>query len=129
MRDTVQANLFQVGLLQRPIVRIKPQFAASLIVKKLCTEPNGDAYVAARSRVENHIVQLAQARGIRVSVEVDPGRSPIEVVTDTHQIQLTYGRRRRIMAVDHETFMDDEFFRTLVLHQLQAAVDELAALA
>jgi hypothetical protein len=64
-----------------------------------------------------------------VSVEVDPGRSPAEVVTDTHQIQLTYGRRRRTMAVDHETFMDDEFFRTLVLHQLQAAVDDLAASA
>jgi hypothetical protein len=33
------------------------------------------------------------------------------------------------MAVDHETFMDKEFFRTLVLHQLQAMVEELASAA
>ena len=30
---------------------------------------------------------------------------------------------------DHEAFIDDEFFKTLVLHQIQAAIDELAASA
>ena len=86
---------------------------------------NGYAYIAARTRVESHIAQLAEARRIQVIVDVDPGRGSSEVVS--HQLQLTYGRSTRIMAVDHETFMDEEFFRTLVLHQLEAAIDELAS--
>ena len=57
-------------------------------------------------------------------MEVDPGRAPAAVVA--HQIRLTYGLRTRLVSVDHETFMDEEFFRTLVLHQLQAAIEELA---
>jgi len=92
-------------------------------------EVNGRAYLAARERVEDHIILLAHSRGIVVGLQVDPGRAPAEVVTDTHQIQLTYGRATRVVAVDHETFMDPEFFRTLVLHQLQAAIEELAASA
>jgi hypothetical protein len=43
-----------------------------------------------------------------------------------HQILLTYCRSRRLVPVDHETFMDEEFFRTLVPHQIQAAIEELA---
>ena len=62
-----------------------------------------------------------------MSLDIDPGRAPFEVITDTHQIQLTYGRSARIVQVDHETFMDEEFFRTLVLHQLQAAFEELTS--
>jgi hypothetical protein len=83
------------------------------------------AYLAARARIENQIIQLAKARGISVSVEVDPDPA----ASEGHQIQLTYGRSRRVVAVDHETFIDEEFFRTLVLHQLQAAIEELAASA
>jgi len=30
------------------------------------------------------------------------------------------------VEVDHETFVDAEFFRRLVLHQIQVAIDELA---
>jgi len=30
------------------------------------------------------------------------------------------------MAIDHETFMNEELFETLVLHQVKAAIDELA---
>ena len=62
-----------------------------------------------------------------LSLDVDPGRAPFEVITDTHQIQLTYGRSVRIVSVDHETFVHEEFFRTLVLHQIEAAIDELAS--
>jgi hypothetical protein len=86
---------------------------------------NGHAYIAARERAEHLIAELAEARRIEVLVEVDPGRACSEVVV--HQIQLTYGRRTRVVTVDHETFMDEEFFRTLVLHQLRAVVGELAS--
>jgi hypothetical protein len=72
---------------------------------------------------------LVDARKILASVDIDPGRTPSEVVADTHRIQLTYGRAKRVVAIDHETFMDEEFFRTLVLHQLEAAIDELATSA
>jgi hypothetical protein len=91
------------------------------------TRKNGQDYMAACDRVLHHVVELVHARGIQVSLDIDPGRAPFEVVTDTHQIQLTYGRSRRTVTVDHETFMDDEFFRTLVLHQLEAAIEELAS--
>jgi hypothetical protein len=88
------------------------------------TDRNGYAYLVARARVENQIIQLAKARGICVRVEVDLKPASSE---GGHQIQLTHGRCRRTVTVDHETFMDEEFFRTLVLHQLAAAIDELAA--
>ena len=88
---------------------------------------NGYGYIAARVRVENQIARLAKARRIEVQVEVDPGRAPAAVVA--HQIQLTYGLRTRLVSVDHETFMDEEFFRTLVLHQLEAAIDQFASAA
>jgi len=31
------------------------------------------------------------------------------------------------VPVDHDTFMEAEFFRTLVLHLIEAAIDELAS--
>ena len=89
---------------------------------------DGYAYITARARIENHIAQLAEARGMAVSVDVDSTRASSGLVV-AHQIQLSYGRSRRVVAVDHETFMDEEFFRALVLHQLQAAIGELAAAA
>ena len=88
------------------------------------TDRNGYAYLAAGARVENQILQLAKARGISVRVEVDAGPASS---AEGHQIQLRYGRSTRVVAVDHEAFMNEEFFRTLVLHQLQAAIEELAA--
>ena len=91
------------------------------------SQKNGYAYIAARVRVESHIAQLAQARGIELIVNTDPGGVSTELVA--HQIRLTYGRSTRIMAVDHDTFMDEEFFRTLVLYQLEAVVNELASAA
>jgi hypothetical protein len=50
-----------------------------------------------------------------------------EVITNTHQIVLTYGRATRAVTVDHETFMDEEFFKTLVLHQMEAAIEQVAS--
>jgi hypothetical protein len=85
---------------------------------------NGYGYLAARARVEAQIAQLAKTRGISVHAEIDPG--PAFSSAGGHQIQLTYGRSRRVVTVDHETFVDEEFFRTLVLHQLQATIEELA---
>jgi hypothetical protein len=63
--------------------------------------------------------------GPDVSVEVDSDPASSE----RQQVQLTYGCSRRIVMVDHETFMDEEFFRTLVLHQIEAAINELAGSA
>jgi len=70
------------------------------------------------------VMGLIRARGILIGVDIDRGSTPDPVV---HQIELTYGRRTRLISVDHDTFMDAEFFRTLVLHQLEAAIDELAS--
>ena len=86
---------------------------------------DGPAYLTARTRVEKQITRLVQARGIAVGVEVDHGQPSSRLLT--HQIHLSYGRRVRIMAVDHEAFMDEEFFRALVLHRVEAAIDELAS--
>ncbi len=84
-----------------------------------------DLYLLACSRVVGHVVELVKARGVQIGVDIDPGRGPSETLV--HQIELTYGRRTRLVSVDHDTFMDEEFFKTLVLHQVQAAIDELAS--
>ena len=81
-----------------------------------------DPYLVACSRVMTDVMGLVRARGILIGVDIDRGRIPDPVV---HQIELTYGRRTRLISVDHDTFMNAEFFRTLVLHQLEAAIDEL----
>ena len=83
-----------------------------------------DPYLVACSRVMTDVMGLVRARGILIGVDIDRGRMPEPVV---HQIELTYGRRTRLISVDHDTFMDAEFFRTLVLHQLEAAIDEMAS--
>jgi len=89
------------------------------------SKKNGHPYLSARERVEHDIAQLAQARRISVIVDIDPGGASPQATV--HQIRLAYGRRTRIVTVDHETFMDDEFFRTLVVHQLRAAIDDIAS--
>jgi hypothetical protein len=58
-----------------------------------------------------------------VSVEVGSGPASAKV----HQIQLSYGASLRVVAIDQETFMAEEFFGTLVLHQVHAAIEGLAA--
>ena len=84
-----------------------------------------DAYLMARGRVMTDVMGLVRARGILVGVDIDPGRRPSQPVV--HQIELTYGRRTRLVPVDHDTFMEAEFFRTLILHQIEKAIDELAS--
>jgi hypothetical protein len=85
----------------------------------------GYEYLAACDRVTGHAVRLIEARGVAVSVDIDPvNSSPYLAI---HHIQLTHGRATRTIAVDHDTFMDDEFFRTLVLHQIEAAIGELTS--
>jgi hypothetical protein len=90
---------------------------------------NGHAYLAACDRALDQTVRLVYARGIAAAVDIDPGRAPSTSTTDPHEIRITYGGNTRAVTVDHDTFMDDEFFRTLVLHQLEAVVEELAASA
>ena len=85
---------------------------------------NGYAYIAACARVEHEIARLAKARRIEVMVEVDPGRACSGLIA--HQIQFTYGNRKRVVGVDHDMFMDEEFFRTLVVHRVDAVVEDLA---
>jgi hypothetical protein len=89
-------------------------------LKTIGTGQNGHDYLTARARIENQILQLAKVRGISVSVQVEDSDPEV------HRIQLICGRSRRVVEVDHETFVDEEFFRTLVLHQVQAAIDALA---
>jgi len=88
---------------------------------------NGEAYLAASSRVLGEVIHLVQASGVGVSIDVDPHQITSEELVTSHKVELTYKRSARIVEIDHDTFMDDELFRTLVLHQLKAAIDELAS--
>jgi hypothetical protein len=111
------------------------------VMRKLFAMPteaskkNGnDAYSVACDRVLSHVIPLVQAKGVPVGVDIDPGlrqlatgRMRFDPVV--HHIELTYGRRTRLVSVDHDTFMEVEFFRTLVLHQIEAAINELASRA
>jgi hypothetical protein len=95
------------------------------VMSNVSSGENGYAYIAARARVEHHVARLADARRIEVIVEVDPGRASSGLIA--HQIQFTYGSRKRVVGVDHDTFMDEKFFRTLVLHQVEAVIEDLAS--
>ena len=86
---------------------------------------NSQDYLAACDRVLRHVDELAHARGIKTRLDIDPDREVI--INGFHQLQLTCGRFRRVVSIDHEVFMDEEFFRTLVLHQIEAAMNDLAA--
>jgi hypothetical protein len=86
---------------------------------------NGEAYFAACSRVLGEVIHLVQASGVGVSIDVDPHQIISEELT-SHKVELTYKRSTRIVEIDHETFMDEEFFKTLVLPHVKAAIDELA---
>jgi len=89
---------------------------------------NGHAYMAACDRVLHHVVALVHAKGLlEVSLDIDPGRAPFEVITGTHEIHLRQGNSNRTVSVDHETFMNEALFKALVLHRLKAAIDELAS--
>ena len=82
-----------------------------------------DAYIIACSRVMTDVMGVVRARGFAVSVDIDPDR----VLSQTlpHEIQLTYQRITCVVKVDHDTFMSPEFFRTRVLHQVDAALEQL----
>ena len=85
-----------------------------------------DLYTIAYGRVMTVVMKLVNARKVAMRVDIDPGCIASQGLLDTHQIQLTCGRYRQTIPVDHETFMDEEFFRTLVLHQVEAVIEELA---
>ena len=90
-------------------------------------QDRGAAYLAARSRVLSEVIYLVQARGVGVSIDVDPHQSTSEELVTSHKVELTYKRSTRTVEIDHETFMDEEFFRTLVLPQREKAIDTLAS--
>jgi len=93
-----------------------------LVSAIIVEEEDQDAYLVAHARVKSQILQLGEARGITVSVEVDSGSAS----SQGYQIQVRCGRRTHTIAVDHETFVDEEFFGTLVLHQIAAVMDKLS---
>ena len=88
---------------------------------------HGEAYLAACSRVLAEVIHLVQARGVGVTIDVDPHQIASEELVTSHKVELTYKRSTRIVEIDDETFMDEEFFKTLVLPQVKAAIDELAS--
>ena len=85
-----------------------------------------DAYVVACGRVMTDVMGAVRAQGFAVGIDIDPGHLPFEAIKGPHKIRITHGRAKRVIAVDHETFMSAEHFRTLVLHRVQAAIEELA---
>jgi hypothetical protein len=85
-----------------------------------------DLYLIACGRVLTLVMKLVHAHGVAMRVDIDPSRITPQALLDIHHIQIICGRAKRIMAVDHETFMDGEFFRTLVLHQAETIIEELA---
>jgi hypothetical protein len=90
------------------------------------TSPNVlKGYPAACRRIEDYVSDLARDIGIAVTVDVDPDQSE-ELVTSTHAIALSLGRHKRVVAIDHRSFVeDDEFVGNFVLPQIQAAVEEM----
>jgi hypothetical protein len=68
---------------------------------------------------------VVRSQGLAVWIDIDPG--PFRAIKGPHKIRITYGRAKRVLSVDHETFMSAEGLRVLVLHQVKAAIEELAA--
>jgi hypothetical protein len=111
----LQVNSFAQG-------RFVTAMDRGLVSATIVEEEDQDAYLVACARVKGQIFQLGEARGITVRVEVDSGSAS----SQGYQIQITCGRRTHTIAVDHETFVDEEFFGTLVLHQIAAVIDKLS---
>lgn len=84
-------------------------------------------YRAARDRIESYVAWLGRSKGVVVDVELDRNQLD-EVVTSTHAIRLSVGKQKRIVAIDHRSFVeDDDYFLNFVFPQIQTAVDELVA--
>jgi len=86
-----------------------------------------DAYIVACGRVMTDIMGVVRSQGLAAGVDIDPGRLPFNAIKGPHKIRITCGRAKRVLSVDHETFMSAEGFRALVLHQVKATIEELAA--
>lgn len=71
------------------------------------------------------VMGVVRACGVPISVDISPRRTPSDDVV--HHIRLTYLGITCVLPVDHETFMNPEFFRTLVLHQIEPAIEKLVA--
>jgi hypothetical protein len=119
---------FAAATARRPDAVMRKLSAMPIEVSK---KNGNDAYRVACERVMSHVIPLVQARGVPVGVDIYPGLRQLAMRSGplVHQIELTYGRRTRLVSVDHHTFMEAELFRTLVLHQIEAAIDELASRA
>ena len=85
-----------------------------------------DAYILACGRVMRDVMEVVRADGLAVGVDIDPQRVPFGAIRGPHKIRISYGRAKRVLSVDHETFMSPEDFPTLVLGQVKTAIEELA---
>jgi hypothetical protein len=87
-----------------------------------------NAYVAVCGRVMTDVMGVVRAQRLGVGIDIDPGHVPFEMIAiHIHKIRITYGRAKRVIAIDHDRFMSAEFFRTLVLPQVRMAIEELGA--
>ena len=89
--------------------------------------PTRDGYVVVCGGVMTDVMDVVRAHGLAVGVDIDPGYVPFDALNGPHKIRISYGVARRVVAVDHATFMSAEGFRMVVLKQVQAALEELAA--
>ena len=82
------------------------------------------AYATARARLERHVAELARARGMEVTVEVE-----LDIRPGVHCITLRCGQKEIVVSVADHLFMDpDEFFVVYVLPRIKVAIGKLAAM-
>jgi hypothetical protein len=83
-------------------------------------------FVSACGRLHRFVSDLGSVRGISVTATLVEGSPPFEGGPKAYQINLRTGSAQTTLRVDHETFTDtEEFFSTLVVPQLEAAIGSL----
>ena len=79
---------------------------------------------AACARLERHVAELARAKGIKVTIELE-----LERGAGIHRVRLCHGRREFVVTIDEDVFEGaDVFFDALVLPQIDGAIGKLATL-
>jgi hypothetical protein len=84
-----------------------------------------DSYRSACIRLEQHIDNVACAKGLRVTVRLGPSWAAVAIPA-IHTVTLGIRKNETIVCIDHESFMEDEeFVGNFVLPQISDAIEKL----
>ena len=84
-------------------------------------------FASACGRLNRFVAHLGHVRGIAVTATLVEGPPPFDGGPKAYQVSLRNGNAETTLHVDHDALTDtEEFFSTLVVPQLDAAIASLS---